>query len=171
MIIETDNGVTKLLAENNNKITNSERSFFSDLVYLGKNDSPDNYVEVPYAIWKHFVEVEPELPILQEELKMTNESVINLESVVLDTDFRLMVVEILLDLGNNISRETRTVMAVFSTPMKGVDKVFTLLKNKITRRDYDSKEEMQNMLDLYFFRKRITDKEYTELCNLLDEQE
>ena len=33
-------------------------TFFSDFIYLGKNDSPDNYVEVGREIWKHFIEEE-----------------------------------------------------------------------------------------------------------------
>ena len=36
----------KIVADEGKKITNSERSFFSDFVYLGKNDSSDNYVDV-----------------------------------------------------------------------------------------------------------------------------
>ena len=46
MIIDNSKGLNKLLAEEGKKITNSERSFFSDFIYLGKNDSPDNY-QVP----------------------------------------------------------------------------------------------------------------------------
>ena len=33
-------------------------TFFSDFLYLGKNDSPDNYEEVGREIWKHFIEEE-----------------------------------------------------------------------------------------------------------------
>ena len=55
MIIDNSNGLTKLLADEGKKITNSERSFFSDFIYLGKNDSPDNYEEVGREIWKHFI--------------------------------------------------------------------------------------------------------------------
>jgi hypothetical protein len=36
---------------------------------------------------------------------------------------------------------------------------------------YATKEDMQKMLDLYYFRQRITDEQYTELCDLLDQQE
>ena len=46
MIIENRDGLTILYAEGTNKITNQKRSFFSDLIYLGKGDSVDNYVEV-----------------------------------------------------------------------------------------------------------------------------
>ena len=70
MIIEDLNGLIRLIADEGKKITNSERSFFSDFIYLGKNDSPDNYVEVGREIWKHFIEEEnPDVVELQEQVK------------------------------------------------------------------------------------------------------
>lgn len=58
MLIDTSNGCTKITADEGKKITNSKRSFFADFIYLGKNDSPDNYEEVGREIWKHFVKEE-----------------------------------------------------------------------------------------------------------------
>ena len=55
MIVENKDGLTVIYAEDENKITNSQRTFFSDFIYLGKFDSVDNYEEVPRAIWKQFV--------------------------------------------------------------------------------------------------------------------
>ena len=55
MIIENKDGLTMVYAEDENKLTNSQRTFFSDFIYLGKFDSVDNYEEVPRAIWKQFV--------------------------------------------------------------------------------------------------------------------
>lgn len=49
--------------------------------------------------------------------------------------------------------------------------VYPLLKSKITRKTYTSKEEMQTMLDLYYFKGRITAEQYDELSNLLESQE
>ena len=49
---------TKLLADGGKKITNKNRSFFSDFIYLGKNDSTDNYEEVGREVWKHFIKEE-----------------------------------------------------------------------------------------------------------------
>ena len=49
--------------------------------------------------------------------------------------------------------------------------MYTLLKSKITRKSYASKEEMQTMLDLYYFKGRITAEQYDELSNLLESQE
>ena len=76
MQIINKNNLVKLLADEGKKITNSERSFFSDFIYLGKNDSPDNYEEVPRAIWKHFIEdPNPDVVELQAQTKDINETV------------------------------------------------------------------------------------------------
>ena len=70
MNVEYRGSIKVLIAEEGKKITNSERSFFSDFIYLGKNDSPDNYVEVGREIWKHFIEEEnPDVVELQEQVK------------------------------------------------------------------------------------------------------
>ena len=75
MQIIVNNGITKLLADEGKKITNSERSFFSDFIYLGKNDSPDNYEEVGREIWKHFIEdPNPDVVELQAQTKDIDET-------------------------------------------------------------------------------------------------
>ena len=95
MIIEDKNGLVRLLADENKKITNKDRSFFSDFIYLGKNDSPDNYEEVGREIWKHFIEEEnPGVKELQEQIKDLQEDRNNLEMVLLDTNFRLTCMEL-----------------------------------------------------------------------------
>ena len=76
MIIDNANGLIRILADEGKKITNSERSFFSDFIYLGKNDSPDNYVEVGREIWKYFIEdPNPDVVELQAQTKDINETV------------------------------------------------------------------------------------------------
>ena len=95
MIIDDSKGFIKLLADEGMKITNKNRSFFSDFIYLGKNDSPDNYEEVGREIWKHFIEDKPtDFDILQEKISDNNSMIANLEELLLDTDFRLMCLEI-----------------------------------------------------------------------------
>ena len=67
--------IIKILADEGKNITNKDRSFFSDFIYLGKNDSPDNYEEVPRAIWKHFIEdPNPDVVELQAQTKDINET-------------------------------------------------------------------------------------------------
>ena len=75
MIIDNSKGLNKLLADEGKKITNKDRSFFSDFIYLGKNDSPDNYEEVGREIWKHFIEEpNPDVVELQALTKDINET-------------------------------------------------------------------------------------------------
>ena len=76
MIIDNSNGLIRMLADEGKKITNKDRSFFSDFIYLGKNDSPDNYEEVGREIWKHFfIEENPDVVELQAQTKDINETV------------------------------------------------------------------------------------------------
>ena len=76
MQIINKNNLTKILADEGKKITNKDRSFFSDFIYLGKNDSPDNYEEVGREIWKHFIEdPNPDVVELQAQTKDINETV------------------------------------------------------------------------------------------------
>lgn len=76
MIIENRDGLTILYAEGTNKLTNQNRDFYSDLVYLAVNDSKDNYEEVPKDIWKNFI-IDPNLEDLKENLKTLEEKVEN----------------------------------------------------------------------------------------------
>ena len=100
MQIINKNNLTKILADEGKKITNKDRSFFSDFIYLGKNDSPDNYEEEWREIWKHFIEDKPtDFDILQEKISDNNSMITNLEELLLDTDFRLMCLEMFIEDG------------------------------------------------------------------------
>ena len=97
MIVENLNGLIRLIAEGDNKITNKNRSFYTDFIYLGKNDSVDNYTEVTSDVWKHFVEGEipdEEINKLQKQISNLQEDKENLEFVLLNTDFRLTCMEL-----------------------------------------------------------------------------
>ena len=97
MIIEDLNGLIRIVSEGENKITNKKREFYSDFVYLGKNDSVDNYEEVPYEIWGVFLENEiPKNKVeeLQQQIAILQEINSNLEDVLLDTDYRLTCIEL-----------------------------------------------------------------------------
>ena len=95
MIIENCKGMTRIFADEGKKITNKDRSFFSDFIYLGKNDSVNNYEEVGREIWKHFIEEEnPNVKELKEQIKDLQEDRDNLEMVLLDTNFKLTCMEL-----------------------------------------------------------------------------
>ena len=87
MIIDNSKGLNKLLADEGKKITNKDRSFFSDFIYLGKNDSPDNYEEVGREIWKYFVkDPNPDVVELQAQTKDINETMNIVMTALADSD-------------------------------------------------------------------------------------
>jgi hypothetical protein len=75
MKVEYRGSIKVLIADEGKKITNTNRSFFADFIYLGINDSPDNYNEVGREIWKHYIEEEnPDIVELQAQNKDINET-------------------------------------------------------------------------------------------------
>lgn len=100
MIIDKKNNLTTLYAEGTNKITNAKRSFFSNYIYLGKNDDPANYEEVPREIWKNFVEdIKTDLTSIIESIETQKEYISFLEDCYIETDYRLTIHEIESDYG------------------------------------------------------------------------
>ena len=48
----------KLKAKEGNKITDKNRTFFNDFIYVPDNYNPNDYEEVPYEIWGAFLDNE-----------------------------------------------------------------------------------------------------------------
>ena len=87
MIIENKNGLVRLLADENKKITNKNRSFFTDFIYLGINDSADNYEEVGREIWKYYIEdLNPDIVELQAQNKDINETMDTIMTALANSD-------------------------------------------------------------------------------------
>ena len=87
----------KLKAEEGNKITDKNRTFFNDFIYVPDNYNPDDYEEVSYEIWGAFLEEEiPQNKVggLEQQIKNLQEDKENLEFVLLDTNFRLTCMEL-----------------------------------------------------------------------------
>ena len=108
MIVENLPGMIRIFAEGNNKITNKQRSFYTDFIYLGKNDSIDNYEEVPYEIWGLFLENEipknkveeltNKIKELEEEKAVLEEKLNTIEAeygdYLMDNDLRITMLEL-----------------------------------------------------------------------------
>lgn len=95
MTIDTSNGTTKIIAEEGKKITNRERTIFSDFIYIAKSANIEDYEEVGREIWKHFIkEDNPDLELLKEIVSSLEEGQIFLEETLLDTDYRLLDLEL-----------------------------------------------------------------------------
>ena len=77
----------KIVADEGKKITNANRDFFSDYIYLSKNDSADNYEEVGREIWKHFIEdPNPDVVELQAQTKDINNTINIVMTALADSD-------------------------------------------------------------------------------------
>lgn len=108
MIIENLNGLIRLIAEGDNKITNKNRSFYTDFIYLSKNDKVENYEEVPYEVWGLFLEDEipknkveeltAKIKTLEEEKAALEEKLNTVETehgdYLLDNDLRITMLEL-----------------------------------------------------------------------------
>lgn len=108
MIIEYPcEGLTKIIAEKNKKITNKQRSLFTDFLFFGINDSVDNYDEVGYEIWKHFIEEEDDPTIdelksrlnsIQDDIAGIKDNNMRIEEYILDTNYAILDMQIKLDM-------------------------------------------------------------------------
>ena len=107
MIIENLNGLIRIVSEGENKITNKKREYYSDFIYLGKNDSIDNYEEVPYEIWGLFLDEIPKNKVeeltnkikeLEEEKAALEEKLNAVETehgdYLMDNDLRITMLEL-----------------------------------------------------------------------------
>ena len=108
MIVENLSGMIRIFAESNNKITNKQRSFYTNFIYLGKNDKVDNYEEVPYEVWGNFVEDEipknkveeltAKIKTLEEEKAELEDKLLTVErehgDYLLDNDLRITMLEL-----------------------------------------------------------------------------
>ena len=95
MKVEYRDTIKVLIADEGKKITNGNKTFFSDFIYLGKNDSPDNYEEVGREIWKNFIEEKnPDIIELEARIEDLQYDKDNLEMILLDTNFRLTCMEL-----------------------------------------------------------------------------
>ena len=108
MIVENLNGLIRLIAEGDNKITNKNRSFYTDFIYLSKNDKVENYEEVPYEIWGLFLddeipknkveELTAKIKTLEEEKAELEDKLLTVEKehgdYLLDNDLRITMLEL-----------------------------------------------------------------------------
>lgn len=129
MQVIDDGIVTKILAEEGKKITNLERSFFTDIIYLGKNDSPDNYEEVGREIWKHFVKEEnPDINELKARTDDLQSSVSSLqEETSILNETQLMSEEIDNIIMEAITDSDEKHEALTDVMLCAIDEVFMML--------------------------------------------
>lgn len=129
MIIDNLDGMVILRAEGNNKITNEARDFFTETIYLGKNDSPDNYEEVGRDVWKHFVKEEnPDINELKARTDDLQSSVSSLqEETSILNETQLMSEEIDNIIMEAITDSDEKHEALTDVMLCAIDEVFMML--------------------------------------------
>ena len=129
MIIDNLDGMVILRAEGSNKITNEARDFFTETIYLGKNDSPDNYEEVGREIWKHFVKEEnPDVNELKSRTEDLQSSVSSLqEETSILNETQLMSEEIDNIIMEAITDSDEKHEALTDVMLCAIDEVFMML--------------------------------------------
>ena len=129
MIIDNLDGMVILRAEGNNKITNEARDFFTETIYLGKNDSPDNYEEVGRDVWKHFVKEEnPDVNELKSRTEDLQSSVSSLqEETSILNETQLMNEEIDNIIMEAITDSDEKHEALTDVMLCAIDEVFMML--------------------------------------------
>ena len=163
MIIEDLNGLIRLIADEGKKITNSERSFFSDFIYLGKNDSPDNYEEVGREIWKHFIEEEnPDVRELQNIAKDLQSDVQNLqddtnalsESQLIRDETDNIIMSAIVDSDEKHETLTDVLLCAIDDLYSQVDPLLTVSEELCIMGEFESKSRINalggdSMVELY----------------------
>ena len=129
MQIIDDGIVIMVSADDGKKITTSDRSFFTDYIYLGKNDTPDNYEEVGREIWKHFVKEEnPDINELKARTDDLQSSVSNLqEETSILNETQLMSGEIDNIIMEAITDSDEKHEALTDVMLCAIDEVFMML--------------------------------------------
>lgn len=75
-----------LYSEGSNKITDKERTFFSNAIFLPKDADISKYVEVPRDIWRPFVENDDKIyDILDDKIQEQKGNMAQQEEMVLTT--------------------------------------------------------------------------------------
>ena len=163
MIIENLNGLTILYADECKKITNKDRSFFSDFIYLGKNDSPDNYEEVGREIWKHFIEEEnPDVRELQNIAKDLQSDVQNLqddtnalsESQLIRDETDNIIMSAIVDSDEKHETLTDVLLCAIDDLYSQVDPLLTVSEELCIMGEFESKSRINalggdSMVELY----------------------
>lgn len=158
VIKELTNGIKKITADSNKRITNKTRDFFSKFVVIAKDDSPDNYEEVDKSIWEVFVEGDN----IRNTINQLSKNLEDLEDFTLNRDYSRLKLE------NHTfnSLILKTVDDKETLKYEDSKFIFNLLKNRIIRGHYP-KKELEVMVDDYFVFKQITLYQYDELTKLL----
>ena len=163
MIEDKKDNLRILYASEGMKLTNSDRSFFSDFIYLGKNDSPDNYEEVGREIWKHFIEEEnPDVRELQNITKDLQSDVQNLqddtnalsESQLIRDETDNIIMSAIVDSDEKHETLTDVLLCAIDDLYSQIDPLLTVSEELCIMGEFESKSRINalggdSMVELY----------------------
>ena len=163
MKVEYRGSIKVLIADDGKKITNGDKSFFSDFIYLGKNDSPDNYEEVGREIWKHFIEEEnPDVRELQNIAKDLQSDVQNLqddtnalsESQLIRDETDNIIMSAIVDSDEKHETLTDVLLCAIDDLYSQIDPLLTVSEELCIMGEFESKSRINalggdSMVELY----------------------
>lgn len=160
MKIENKGGLRVLYPEQGYKLYSQTNNSYHDIVYLGKNANPNDYVEISeYDIEGY--EPKREVDKINKKLKLMEEENVNMLSTTFELDFRVFELEWFLEdsvlFTNKLERGKRT-MALSQ---------YEIAKKLILLGEYDE-FNMKYKLERYKDRGVITEEQYNELITLMD---
>lgn len=141
MITENVNGLIILRAEELKKITNKDRTFFTDIIYLGINDKQENYEEVVRDIWKHFITEEN--PDINELKERTNDLQIEQENIKVTQDNQNQALDITMMAIDEVYTIVDSILNPVELISQGLISEFTFDTNT------NAKKGVNIMVDLY----------------------
>jgi hypothetical protein len=97
--------VIELIAEEGMKIINKERNLVFKRGFIPFGKTEDDYEEVGYEVWGCLESNEipkNKLEELEQNFNSFKEEIVNLETIALETDYRLMEIEIEKEFGEEL---------------------------------------------------------------------
>ena len=163
MTIDTSNGTTKIIAEEGKKITNKERTIFSDFLYIAKSANIEDYEEVGREIWKHFIEEEnPDVRELQNITKDLQSDVQNLqddtnalsESQLIGEETDNIIMSAIVDSDEKHETLTDVLLCAIDDLYSQVDPLLTVSEELCIMGEFESKSRINalggdSMVELY----------------------
>lgn len=165
MKLENKDNLIVLYPEENFKLYSQESNSYYDVVYLGKYDKVENYIEINIDDIEGY-EPKKEVDKINKKIEEMERENINMLSTTFELDFRVFELECIIEDSMNLYIEANTA----DTKERG--KVMALTQYEIAKKlillgEYD-RFNMEYKLKRYKDKGVITEEQYNELISLMD---
>lgn len=163
MKLENKDNLIVLYPEENFKLYSQVNNSYHDVVYLGKYDKTENYIEVRIDDIEGY-EPKKEVDKINKKIEEMERDNTNMLSTTFELDFRVFELECIIEDSMDLYKT--------ATIAKGRGKVMALTQYEIAKKlillgEYDS-VSMEYKLRKYKDRGVITEEQYNELIALMD---